>query len=457
MGATAFDVTGTTQGTSAGISYSGFTAADTTTVTSAPGFNDGAKATAGMTFANAASVSGAGTISNVAGAFNDATQISATSGIDYAGFTGVSGSGTTLNGVAGSFNDSAKTSAATGIDYSGYALNTVNGTGGSVTGVAGTFNVTTKVSGSGIDYSGFAVSNVAGNNGAATIVGTGLTYALANGTPNAGSGGGVTWTQFPNISDATGTLNMQSSGSVTGDVTAQTVSYSAYGSPVTFSLSGGAGSSTGIGGTRTGVVTVVGSPNSDTITGGAVTFNLTGANVGSSSGLSWTSFENISANGGATFQLSVGSGNVSGTLSSTGSATLDSPIDITALNVSVPATLLMTSTTGSATTWRLSGASQPNLFQTTSPDANVYFNGACVGGPACGTVIAVTASIGASVSQIAAQALKDAQSTDSVAKQIDYGFAGDVGTTPPMDHRIDETGISTPACFEESREGTACK
>jgi len=117
----------------------------------------------------------------------------------------------------------------------------------------------------------------------------------------------------------------------------------------------------------------------------------------------------------------------------------------------------MTSTTGSATTWRLSGASQPNLFQTTSPDANVYFNGACVGGPACGTVIAVTASIGASVSQIAAQALKDAQSTDSVAKQIDYGFAGDVGTTPPMDHRIDETGISTPACFEESREGTACK
>jgi len=62
------------------------------------------------------------------------------------------------------------------------------------------------------------------------------------------------------------------------------------------------------------------------------------------------------------------------------------------------------------------------------------------------------------VSQIAAQALKDAQSTDSVAKIIDYGFAGDVGTTPPMDHRIDETGISTPDCFEESRESaTGCK
>jgi hypothetical protein len=72
-------------------------------------------------------------------------------------------------------------------------------------------------------------------------------------------------------------------------------------------------------------------------------------------------------------------------------------------------------------------------------------------------VITIVGSIGATVSQIAAQALKDAQSTDSVAKQIDYGFAGDVGTTPPMDHRIDETGISTPDCLEESREARPCK
>jgi hypothetical protein len=49
------------------------------------------------------------------------------------------------------------------------------------------------------------------------------------------------------------------------------------------------------------------------------------------------------------------------------------------------------------------------------------------------------------------------QSTDSIAKQIDYGFARDVGTTPPMDHRIDETGISIPDCLEESREARPCK
>jgi hypothetical protein len=47
--------------------------------------------------------------------------------------------------------------------------------------------------------------------------------------------------------------------------------------------------------------------------------------------------------------------------------------------------------------------------------------------------------------------------TDSVAEQVEYGFAGDVGTTPPMDHRLEETGISVPACLEESREGIACR
>jgi hypothetical protein len=108
----------------------------------------------------------------------------------------------------------------------------------------------------------------------------------------------------------------------------------------------------------------------------------------------------------------------------------------------------------------LSGPSVPQpTFTPTAQNtgANVFYNNGCISGPACAGVFSVTASIGASVAQIAAQALKDAQSTDSVAKQIDYGFAGDVGTTPPMDHRIDETGISTPDCFEESREGTPCK
>jgi hypothetical protein len=47
--------------------------------------------------------------------------------------------------------------------------------------------------------------------------------------------------------------------------------------------------------------------------------------------------------------------------------------------------------------------------------------------------------------------------TDSVVQQIEYGTAGDVGTTPPFEHLIERTGLGTPACYEESREGEECK
>jgi hypothetical protein len=47
--------------------------------------------------------------------------------------------------------------------------------------------------------------------------------------------------------------------------------------------------------------------------------------------------------------------------------------------------------------------------------------------------------------------------TDSVAEDVEYGFAGEVGTTPPMDHRTDESGISLPRCVQESREAVPCK
>ena len=63
--------------------------------------------------------------------------------------------------------------------------------------------------------------------------------------------------------------------------------------------------------------------------------------------------------------------------------------------------------------------------------------------------------------QAAAQAAQDEAKksfgTDSVARQIDFGFVGDVGTSPPMDHRIIGNGISTPTWFEDSRENQACK
>jgi hypothetical protein len=331
----------------------------------------------------------------------------------------------------------------------------VAGTGGSVTGVTGTFNVTSKVSGaSSINYSGFAVGSVAGGGAGATITGSGLTYGLTSGTPNAGSSSGVTWSAFPNISDATGTINIPGTASLTGNVTAQTISYAGHTGAVIFSLSGAAGTSTGISGTRSGVTTVTGSGNSDTITGSGATYNLTAPNAGNSSGVSWTSFENITNTGAGTFNLTTGTGTITGTVASSGSTTLSAP-DNASLAVNIPGPLLLS---GLSTSWTMTGpGSPPTPITPSSSSTNVYYNGTCIQGPACGAVVVIVGSIGGTIAQISQQALQEAQDTDSVQKQIDYAFTGEVGTTPPMDHRIDETGISTPACFEESREATACR
>jgi hypothetical protein len=114
---------------------------------------------------------------------------------------------------------------------------------------------------------------------------------------------------------------------------------------------------------------------------------------------------------------------------------------------------------GTATAWNLSGPAVPQpLFSPNSQNTlpNVFYNNGCISGIACAGVFTVQASIGSSVSQISAQAQKDAQSTDSVAKAIDYGGV-EVGTAGAMQHQIEETGISTPDCLEESRDSQPCR
>jgi hypothetical protein len=69
---------------------------------------------------------------------------------------------------------------------------------------------------------------------------------------------------------------------------------------------------------------------------------------------------------------------------------------------------------------------------------------------------AAVAGAAAAAVATAADTAANAFSTDSVAEIIEYGFAGDVGTLPPMDHRLTGVGISVPFCFNESREGEEC-
>ena len=65
------------------------------------------------------------------------------------------------------------------------------------------------------------------------------------------------------------------------------------------------------------------------------------------------------------------------------------------------------------------------------------------------TATASVSSVQSSAAAAVAEASKAGFDTDSVAQQINYGFAGDVGVSPPMDHRIDATGVSVPKGFGE--------
>jgi hypothetical protein len=193
--------------------------------------------------------------------------------------------------------------------------------------------------------------------------------------------------------------------------------------------------------------------------GGAVT-------AGGTAGISLTDVNGftlaaINAGAGAV-TLTAGAINAGGPINA-GSVTLSSTSNVATVTFTPALSSKNVLLTGTATSWTFCDvngcgtAMTPPAFSKTSTGAvDIFFNGVNLGSSAT-TVSTITGSIGANVAQIAAQALQDALDTDSVTKQIDYGFAGDVGTTPPMDHRIDETGISTPPCFEESREGQACK
>jgi len=145
-------------------------------------------------------------------------------------------------------------------------------------------------------------------------------------------------------------------------------------------------------------------------------------------------------------------------VNTTGNTTFDSSTNVSVI-VNIGGTLNLT---GTAAQWVLAAPSSVNGSTTnaafitpnglvTLPD--VYYNGPAINGPTGGVIGGIVGSISGTIAEISAKALDEAFDTDSVAKQIKDGFAGDVGTTPPMDHRIDDTGISVPACFEESREG----
>src|SRR6266850_209242 len=186
------------------------------------------------------------------------------------------------------------------LNYSTYGSSvTVDLTAGTATGIGTTWSGVSTINANAVQ------SNIIG--------GTGETYTLANGTLDAGSNGTVSWTAFRNINDAAGTVNFQVSGSVTGNVTAQTLNYSTYGQALSFDITAGSITNDGVGGTLSGFSTVNANPaQNNTVGGSGETYLLTDAtpNAGSGNGYTWSAFRNINdATGAVNFQAS---GSVSG-------------------------------------------------------------------------------------------------------------------------------------------------
>ena len=606
----------TTQVSGSGIDYGGLASLATVSgnATSLTGvnisFNDTTQVSgSGVDYgglASLATVSGSATsLAGVATSFNDATQVSG-SGINYGGLGSlatVAGDGTaTITGVVGSFDDATLVSAASGIDYSGF--NAVSGTGGALSNVTANFSLDTHVSAaSGVNYSGFGLGTVAGTGGG-TITGSGRTYNVTG--ANAGNDGTVFWTNFSSLSDAGGGTFNITTGSLGGTLaggTGGTLSYAGNAGPVSVNLQTGSASSvtggiTGINnligsgsagdtlaGTNAGTTWTINGANDGTLStgftfanfanlvggsasdnfvlsggtvsgainggggsdalAGSTSYSISGPNAGSASGIaSFTNIETLTGTGGndsftlavASFNgtinggagtdtlvganvvnnwvlTSVGNGtlnttttfmsietmvggtntdNLSGTaiggtttmidptslvvaslnasggvvnltagslsgagVISAGSGTFASNTNVVGLGINVTNNLLLT---GAATLWNFSAGSSAGSFSVTSQNTSVQVAGV--------TFIASlaqqqgAAAIGTVAEQVGAVIVEEANKTfgtDSVAQDVEYGFAGEIGTTPPMDHRIDESGISLPRCVEEAREGLPCK
>ena len=373
----------------------------------------------GGTFSGVATLTGNAANSNTIGGsgltyvlVNGTPDAGSADSVAWTNFKNISDATGTVNfGGSGSVTGNILASTLNYGTYAGNVTATLTGANaGTATGIGGSFSGVAALTG-----------NAAGSN---TIAGTGLTYVLANATPNAGSADSVSWTNFRNITDATGTVNFSASGSLTGNVTAASLDYATYGTAVTLNLTGAG--TTGIGGTWTGVTSVTGSANSDLITGGSgLTYNLTGANAGNEGAVSWTSFENIAdstgtvnfgtvgtLSGNAAVQVlnySTYAGAVTATLTgaNAGSATgLGSFTGVSAINANsannnaIDGTgftyLLDASTANKGSSQGVTWTNFQNIADTTG---TVNFN---TGGSISGNVLAATLNYGAYTSNVTA-------------------------------------------------------
>ena len=158
--------------------------------------------------------------------------------------------------------------------------------------------------------------------------------------------------------------------------------------------------------------------------------------------------------------LSANSLGAGGPVSAGSASSFSSNTNVNGFNINMPNVPL--SLTGSATQWNFistpTSIPQPNPITVLSGNVGVTYNlASIVASISQQQAASASSSVSASVAAVIVDEANKTFGTDSVAEDVEYGFAGEIGATPPMDHRIDESGISLPRCVEESREGVPCK
>jgi hypothetical protein len=381
---------------------------------------------AASTWSIASANGGTLTDGNGANTFTGMQNLTGGSGDDNFVFANAGTIGGSLNGGAQPSADTLNLSAKAGAV-------TFNLQAGTANGITGTFS---------------AIESLVGNGTTTTLIGVnaGTTYTLSG--ANSGTAGATAYSGVGNITAGTGADTFTGTGgSLSGN------------------LSDGGGATT-VNGTYS-------TTGSQTYTGAVTIASATTLNAGSSVTFASTvtgstfAFNVVAGTSIAAGTMNVGSGQLQLTAGTTitGSVAGTSPLQNTfsagpgsnplfAINFpNVPLLL-----TGATSTWQLSGPVSPlPNFAVTDPLTNIFYNGNPVSGAAVIAINQSGSAIASTLADIARAALLESQDTDSVQKQIAYGFAGDVGNTPPMDHRIDETGISVPICFNDSREGQTCR
>jgi hypothetical protein len=320
-------------------------------------------------------------------------------------------------------------------------------------------NVDTNIA-TGITGALVNIRNVTGSttntNDTVTAPLTNQTWTLTGGTT--GNNGTYFWSAFDNLTTAqnaaisgTGSL---ASVSVTGTTALTSASITTTGTQ-----------------TYNGAVTLAGTGVTLASTGGTVDFNssVSGTNlpltISTATALDLTG-NTINLCGGALSAGCTGSLTITAPSITGGGPATSGAISITSTGAVVNGLTVNSNTlavAGFAGNWVFPGGGVTSGTAVAPKDGAGNFTIAVTVNGSALTVTAAAAAAQAAVSGAAAAAVATAAdtaasafSTDSVAEQIEFGFAGDVGVLPPMDHRLQGVGISVPECFNNSREGESC-